>query len=181
MIEGALVRLRCPERGDLPTLVRWINDPEVTEFLQFEPPMSLEDEEVWYQEMLNSKDRVFMIDTKEGTPIGNIGLTGFDWKNRRTDIGIMIGEKEAWSRGYGTDAIIVLLRYLFGELNLNRVSLFTDSANVRALRCYEKCGFQTEGVMREYRFKRGRYIDCVLLSILRRDWERSGGPKGPAP
>jgi len=178
MIEGALIRLRCPERGDLPTFVKWINDPEVTEFLQFEPPMSLEDEEVWYQEMLKGKDRTFVIETKDGRPIGNIGLIGLDWKNRRTEIGIMIGEKDAWSKGYGTDAILVLLRYLFGELNLNRISLFTDVNNPRAIRCYEKCGFRSEGVMRQHRFKRGRYIDCVLMSILRTDWERPNGTSG---
>ena len=66
MIEGRLIRLRPVERGDLPAFVRWINDPEVTEFLKLEPPMSLEDEEAWFAHMLRSKDKVFSIDSKDG-------------------------------------------------------------------------------------------------------------------
>jgi RimJ/RimL family protein N-acetyltransferase len=173
MIEGSLTRLRAVGRSDLPTFVRWVNDPEVTEFLLLEQPTSLEEEEMWYEEMLKSKDKVFAIETKDGRLIGTLGLINLDWDNRRADIGIMIGEKECWSRGFGTDAITTLLRYMFGELNLNRVSLFTDANNKRALRCYEKCGFRKEGVLRQYRFKRGKYVDDVQMSILRDDWSSS--------
>lgn len=174
MIEGRLIRLRPVERGDLPIFVRWINDPEVTEFLKLDPPMSLEDEEAWFAHVLRSKDKVFSIDTKEGRLIGNIGTVNLDWSNRRTEIGIMIGEKDCWSRGYGRDAIRTLLGYLFEELNLNRVGLFADSSNARALNCYGRCGFHREGVYREYRYKRGRYIDCVFMSMLRREWDEQG-------
>lgn len=176
MIEGNLVRLRPIEREDLPTFVRWINDPEVTEFLLLEPPMSLDDEEAWYAHVLKAKDKVFSIETKDGKLIGNIGTVDLDWMNRKTEIGIMIGEKDHWSRGYGADAITSFIRHLFDELNLNRVELFADSTNHRALKCYERCGFRYEGTYRAYRFKRGRYVDCVIMSILREDWEvlRSG-------
>ncbi|MDW5564093.1 MAG: GNAT family protein [Methanomassiliicoccus sp.] len=170
MLDGDLVRLRAIEQGDLPTFVKWINDPEVTEYLQFEPPMSLEDEVTWYHHMIRSKDRAFAIETLDGRLIGNIGLIGLDWRNRRTDLGIMIGEKDAWSRGYGTDAITVMLRYLFGEFGLNRVGLYVDVGNQRAIRCYEKCGFQREGVVRAHRFKDGRYVDSALMSVLSVDW-----------
>jgi RimJ/RimL family protein N-acetyltransferase len=178
MIEGELIRLRAPERGDLPTFAKWVNDPEVTEFLKPEPPVSMEDEEAWYQELLRRPDKVFCIETKDGKLIGNIGFHDLDWRDRRTILGIMIGEKEYWSRGYGTDAVLALLRYLFEELNMNRVSLIVDTDNARALRCYEKCGFHKEGVLREFRFKRGRYVDSMHMSILRREWEHQGGHCG---
>jgi len=171
MLDGKLVRLRAVEQGDLPTFVRWINDPEVTEYLQFEPPMSLEDEVTWYHHMLKGRDKAFAIETLDGRLIGNVGLVGLDWRNRRTDLGIMIGEKDAWSQGYGTDTITVLLRYLFEELGLHRVGLYADIGNQRAIRCYEKCGFKREGVVRAHRFKDGRYLDSVLMSILRPDWD----------
>jgi len=173
MLEGKLVRLRAPERGDLPVFVRWINDPEVTEFLQFEPPMSIEDEEIWFQHMVQSKDRTFAIETKDGRLIGNIGLMGLDLRNRKTEVGIMIGEKDMWSQGYGSDAMLVLLRYLFEEMNINRVGLYADVSNHRALRSYEKCGFSREGVVRQYRFKDGRYLDSVLMSMLQEEWMSS--------
>jgi RimJ/RimL family protein N-acetyltransferase len=177
MIEGVKVRLRAVERGDLPLFVKWINDPGVTEHLLLEPPISMEEEEMWYEHQLKGGDKVLCIETKEGRPIGNIAMMNLDWDNRKTDIGIMIGEPDCWSQGYGTDAIITLLRYIFGELNLNRVGLFTDITNKRALRCYEKCGFKAEGVLREYRYKRGHYVDEVQMSILRQDWEEQGTPK----
>lgn len=170
MIEGTLVRIRAIEQGDLPTFVKWINDPEVTTYLQFEPPMSMEDEVVWYHHMTGSRDKVFAIETLDGRLIGNIGMIGLDWRNRKTDLGIMIGEKEFWSRGYGADTIIVMLRYLFEELGLNRVGLYADIENHRAIRCYEKCGFVHEGVVRHHRFKDGRYTDSIVMSVLRQDW-----------
>jgi len=166
------VRLRAPERGDLEAFMRWMNDPEVTEFLEVEGPLSMDEEEKWYQQMLVSPDRVYCIEA-EGRLIGNIGLLRLDLRHRRTDIGIVIGEKDAWSRGYGREAIALLLEYLFGELGLNRVGLYADASNLRAIRCYERCGFRHEGLLREYRFKRGQYVDCVRMGILRRDWEAS--------
>lgn len=96
----------------------------------------------------------------------------------------MIGEKDMWSQGYGSDAMVVLLRYLFDEMNINRVGLYVDVGNHRALRSYEKCGFSREGVVRQYRFKDGRYLDSVQMSILQQDWasrkeaERSEGGGG---
>jgi RimJ/RimL family protein N-acetyltransferase len=121
--------------------------------------------------MISSKDKAFAIETLEGRLIGNVGLIGLDWRNRKTDLGIMIGEKDAWSQGYGTDAITVMLRYLFEELGLNRVGLYVDVDNHRAIRCYGKCGFVREGLVRHHRFKDGRYLDSVLMSILRSDWD----------
>jgi RimJ/RimL family protein N-acetyltransferase len=170
MLEGQLVRLRAIERGDLPTIIGWINDPQVTEYLQFEPPMSLEDEEAWYAHMIKSRDKAFAIETLDGRLIGDIGLMGLDWRNRKTDIGIMIGERDAWSRGYGSDTIMVLLRYLFEELGLNRVGLYVDVTNHHAMRCYDRCGFQFEGVVRQHRFKNGRYVDSIMMAMLRQDW-----------
>jgi diamine N-acetyltransferase len=172
MLKGKLVRLRAPERGDLPTFVRWFNDPETTQFLLRGPPMSLEGEEQWYASLLTRNlDPVFCIETLDGKLIGNIGIMHLDWTDRRAEIGVMIGEKDHWSRGFGTEAITLLLRYMFEELNLERVSLFCDEANLRAQRCYQKCGFRPEGKFRHHRFRNGAYSDDVIMSILRSEWD----------
>ncbi len=175
MLHGKLVRLRAPERGDLPTFVRWFNDPEATRFLLRGPPMSLEEEERWYAGLLDRQDPVFCIETHEGKLIGNIGIMHIDWTDRRAEIGVMIGEKDYWSRGFGTDAITLLLKYMFEELNLERVGLFCEESNLRAQRCYLKCGFRIEGKFRHHRFKGGAFTDDIMMSVLRSDWEEMKG------
>lgn len=171
MIEGERVRLRAVERVDLPRFVRWINDDEVTDHPILEGPMSMEQKEGWYRTLLDSETRVFSIESLEGELIGNIGLLSIDWINRKVLIGIMIGEKDYWGRGYGTDAIRLTLRYMFDELNMTRVELDVDSMNSRAIRCYERCGFRREGLNRKHRFKRGEYRDNIYMAISREDWD----------
>lgn len=171
MIEGKKVRLRAVERVDLPIFVKWINDPEVTQFLELNPPISSEDEEKWFLNLQKSKDKVFSIDTMDGKLIGNVGLIKLNWKDRSVLVGIMIGEKEYWNQGYGTDAIERLLRYLFDELALNRVYLIADERNARALHCYQKLGFKKEGVLRQNRYKNGVYTNDVMMSLLKDEWK----------
>ncbi len=170
MLIGEKVNLVAVERGYAPIFTKWINDPEVTQWLQVDPPLSLEMEYDWVDGIRREGRMVFTILTKEGRPMGNIGLEQISWKNRRANMGIMIGEKEYWGKGYGSDAIITMLRYCFEELGMRRVELFTDTDNVRARRAYQKCGFKDEGVMRQYRPKKGRVVDEVLMSILSTEW-----------
>jgi RimJ/RimL family protein N-acetyltransferase len=86
--------------------------------------------------------------------------------DRRATLGIMIGDKACWSRGFGTDAILTVLRYGFEELNLNRVDLTCDERNGRGIACYRKCGFAEEGRMRQHRFSKGRYWDTLVMAVL---------------
>jgi RimJ/RimL family protein N-acetyltransferase len=83
----------------------------------------------------------------------------------------MIGEKEYWSKGYGTDAIRTLMRFAFERMNLNRVELSTFDFNERAQACYRKCGFVEEGRRREDRYIDGEYHDLIVMGILRYEWE----------
>lgn len=174
MLEGKRVKLRAVERVDLPAFVKWINDPEVTHFLELSPPMSMEDEERWFVNVVKSDEKVFSIDTMEGKLIGNVGVLRISWRDRSALIGIVIGEKKYLDQGYGTDAVETLLRYLFDEFNMNRVYLIADERNARALRCYEKIGFTREGLLRENRFKNGSYTNDIEMSILRSEWYAKG-------
>ncbi len=170
MLVGQLVRLRAPQRADIPIFVKWFNDPDATRFLLRGPPMGMEEEEAWYDSLVDKEMKVFCIETLDGKLIGNIGIVHLDWANRNGDIGILIGEKGCWSKGYGTEAITLLLGYMFDELNLERISLFCDIENLRAQRCYEKCGFSKEGVLRHHRLQGGKYRDDVTMSILKQEW-----------
>lgn len=170
MIYGERIRLRAIERSDIPTFLRWFNDPEVRQFLLMYLPLSEAQEERWFESLPErSADHIFGIEanTDEGWRlIGNCGLHRIDWKNRNATFGIVIGEKEFWGRGFGTEATRTLLRFAFHELNLHRVSLDVYDFNARAIRSYEKAGFRLEGTKREALFRDGRYHDVHLMSIL---------------
>ena len=85
-------------------------------------------------------------------------------------MGIVIGEKSEWSKGYGTDAIRTLLDLGFCEMNLHRIFLRVDSDNARGIRCYEKAGFQLEGTFRDAVFREGVYHDQHVMSILQTEF-----------
>ena len=174
ILTGERVRLRPPGEGDLPLFVRWFNDPEVRYWLAMSdgPALTLEAERDWYDEMRADPGRViWCIIAEEGEPIGNLGLHAIDEGQGRATLGICIGEKSSWGRGYGTDAIRQVLRYAFGEMGLRRVELHVDEDNVRGIRCYERCGFVREGLLRDHRLRQGRPVSALAMAILRQDLE----------
>jgi len=170
MIAGKKTRLRALEKSDLPTVWRWVNDEEVMWFWG-EPCniQSLAEVEQWFarlQEAAGASSKQFIIEMEGGTPIGRIFYEHLDTKHRKTEVGIQLGEKEYWGRGYGTDAMITFLDYLFNELRLHRVYLRVQSYNTRALKSYEKCGFVQEGILRDNTFTQGKYYDDLMMGIL---------------
>lgn len=172
MIEGKKTRLRAIERTDIPTFVRWFNDPEVRYYLQMYMPLSMAEEEKWFERQLEDRDnKVFAIETAEGIHIGNCGLDCIDWRNGNAELGIVIGEKDYWGKGYGSDAITTLLRFAFHEMGLHRIYLRVDDDNERGIRCYERCGFWREGILREAVLREGRYHDHLVMGILRDEFE----------
>jgi RimJ/RimL family protein N-acetyltransferase len=173
-LNGENVRLRPVGEGDLALFVRWLNDPDVRYWLALSeaPDLTMESEREWYEEMrADAAGIVWVIETASGKPIGNVGLHGVDETNRRAALGIFIGEKDHWSDGYGTDAIRRVLGYAFGELALRLVELHTDEDNLRAIRCYEKCGFQREGLFRAHRLRLGQPVSALPMSVLREEFE----------
>lgn len=174
MLIGKRVRLRAAERDDLPTFVRWFNDPEVTQYLAMYVPMSLALEERWFEKILDDRDSFFFVVEalvgQKPVPIGTLALVSIDWKNRNAGFGISISEKDFWGQGYGTEATRVSLRFAFHELNLKRVYLDVYDFNKRAIRSYEKAGFTHEGTKRQAFFRDGQYHDVHMMGILREEF-----------
>jgi diamine N-acetyltransferase len=181
---GDKIRLRAIARDDLPRYVAWLSDPEVSENLESQIPMSLAHEEHWYAEELKLplEQQALAVDARlprgRWEHIGGAGFHLLDKRNRSAECGLFIGPAKYRNRGYGRDILATLLRYGFDTLNLNRAGLRVMEFNRRAIRLYEKTGFVREGSQREAHFARGRYWDLHLYSILRREWEaRAGAPK----
>lgn len=171
MLSGKLVRLRALEMTDLDRYVEWINDPEITRFIgAMVPAMPRLAEQEWLEKHIGRAfsfaDFTFAIDTLDGRHIGSISIHEPDAMARKAVLGIMIGDKASWDRGYGTDAIRTLLAYMFDEMNLHRVSLTVSADNARGIACYRKCGFIEEGRLRHDRFTGGAYTDTLVMSVL---------------
>ena len=171
MLEGTLVKLRALEPEDLEDALRWVNDREVTLWLtSLRYPVSRKDEQKWIDDMPTNSfaDGVQLaIETKDGTHIGDINLHRTNPEDRKAGLGIMIGEKDHWSNGYGTDAVRTFLQLAFDEMNLHRVWLHVFPDNERAIACYVKCGFREEGRLRQEVFQDGRYYDVIVMGVLR--------------
>lgn len=166
------VTLRTVTEDDLPDWVRWLNDTEVTEFTAMEVGMvTMEGERKWYEAVTapGCKDQNWQVEV-EGKHIGGCSLT-MGGEGRQAEFGIIIGEKWAWGRGYGTAATAEALRRGFGELGLHRIHLTAFAGNARGVRCYEKCGFRREGLHLQARWKRERWRDMVTMAVLREEWE----------
>ncbi|HUF54856.1 MAG TPA: GNAT family N-acetyltransferase [Dehalococcoidia bacterium] len=171
-LEGDVVRLRMRKESDLPKFVRWYNDPEVRHWLHMSeaPEQTLDGERQRWELTRGDPTRLsFVIETTEGVPIGQVGLVAIDEAHRRAELGISIGEKAYWGRGFGTDALRVILRFAFETLDLHRIELITDADNDRGIRAYEKAGFKHEGLLRGKRQRYKQPIDMLLMSVVRPD------------
>jgi diamine N-acetyltransferase len=191
MIIGERIRFRAVERDDLPTFVRWLNDPDVRQGILIHHPFSQAEEENWYDGMIKHPidehvmgievrlpiEQAGEISAQRGEEhwklIGSLAFTNIDWRNRSSEFGIMIGEKTYWNQGYGTEAVCLLIKHGFNTLNLNRIFLHVFENNSRAIRAYEKAGFVHEGRERQAEFKDGRYIDVLLMSILKGEFSQA--------
>jgi RimJ/RimL family protein N-acetyltransferase len=184
MIEGKMVRLRALEPTDAERAFLWINDREVTQFLMARYPMSLAAERDWVTNAakpMEFADARFAIETKaDAVHIGMCGLHRARPEDRNAELGIMIGDKSYWDGGYGTDAMITVLRFAFEQMNLHKVALGVFEFNERAQAVYRKCGFVEEGRSREEVYQDGGYIDVLRMSILKREWEALHGVVGQA-
>jgi RimJ/RimL family protein N-acetyltransferase len=177
MLSGDTVGLRAIDRGDLPAIHRWMNDPGLW-ILQGGRPRLLPEEasERWFEVELDKTDpfdgRTLAICDLDGAILGTITFGRVDQMDRACEIGLYLGEPGNRNRGLGTAAIRLAVAYLFDQLGLNRIWLQVHSDNALALRCYEKVGFVREGVLRQSRFFNGRFHDFVVMSVLAGEWKK---------
>jgi RimJ/RimL family protein N-acetyltransferase len=147
-LTGGRVHLRPFGKDDLTYIQKWSNDAEIRRLTGEVAPMSRADTEKFYRELRADKDRAWFVIVvkKSGRVIGEAGLLRMFRPWRTTDMSIIIGEKDAWGRGYGAEAGHLLLGYAFKRLGFHRVSIGVVGFNERALRFWESLSFKKEGV-----------------------------------
>ncbi len=173
-IEGERVALGPLRRDLLPLYQRWINDPSVVRTVWASlRPLLLEDEQQWYDQKIGATDTVlFQVYIRDGwRPIGNAGLLELEHQHGVAEFGIMIGEKDCWDQGYGTEATRLILDYAFNVLGLHNVMLSVYDFNYRGVRAYEKAGFKVIGRRRQaLRLGHERH-DVILMDALATEFE----------
>ena len=177
MLTGKKVLLRPVKKSDIQYFLKWFNDPEVTQYLPLYLPMTELAEEKWIEELGTARARstaMFVIEAIESDtskPIGSLGLDNISPKDHNATFGIAIGEKDYWSKGYGTEAARLLINYGFEQLNLHRINSSAIAFNERSLRLHKRVGFKEEGRQREGIFKNGKFHDHVIFGMLREEWK----------
>lgn len=147
VIQGSLTKLRPIRKNDLKHIQGWINDAEVQYYAQEEFPFYFN---TWlikyiYNDGINGKRKIFMIEDNKDNVIGELWLFPIDFTKKTTELVITIGRKELRGIGYGKDVINTIKKYCFNELLLERIYLKVFSFNVRAINCYKSCGFRISG------------------------------------
>jgi RimJ/RimL family protein N-acetyltransferase len=180
---GRRVCLRPFDKDDVEYLQKWSNDAELRKLIGEVEPMSQAETGKFYKELRADKDRIwFMVVIKRNDRvIGEAGLLRMFKPWRTTDMTIIIGEKDVWGKGYGTEAGRLLLDYAINQLGFHRVSIGVVSFNERALRFWEVLGFKKEGVERDGYYCDNKYSDFIMMSILEDEFKLRGQVVGRKP
>jgi [ribosomal protein S5]-alanine N-acetyltransferase len=180
-VRGSRLYLRPLQREDLnPRYLSWLNDPEVTRYMETGTfPTTARDLEKFYDEVTGTRNQVILAvaDKKSGQHIGNVKLGPIQWIHRCATLGIMIGDKKFWGKGAGLEATRLMVEYGFERLNLRRIDLEVFADHDAAVRCYEKAGFKVEGRRRENFFRNGKYVDRLLMALLRSEYKPLGATR----
>lgn len=171
VVEGARVSLKPFDDSQISArYLAWLNDPEVNRFSRRGGQATTEADARRYLAGLGLDDAIFGIHAGEMGHVGNLKIGPVDWANSRTDLSIVVGEKRAWGKGIGTEAIYLASRFVFEALRLNRID--AGSGNPAFVRAVTKLGWKAEGVQRERVRLAGGFADWTLLAQLRREFSR---------
>ncbi|KZE69524.1 acetyltransferase [Fictibacillus phosphorivorans] len=166
------VQLRELNIEDAEDRYLWCLDEEVTKHLNMPdryPPFSIEETRRWIEQCISRENGYEQkaIVSESGKHIGWIDLKNIDRLNHHAEIGIAIGDKAFWGKGYGIAAMHEMLRYGFQELALNKIWLRVETDNEKAITSYKRAGYMEEGILRQDRLRKGIYVDRLRMSILK--------------
>jgi RimJ/RimL family protein N-acetyltransferase len=176
-VDLGAVRLRKPEPKDVDALFVQKNDPENAALLGgFTLGYTHADLERWVVAHASAKDEaLYVIVDADDRALGHVGLYKIDHRIRSAEFAILLGDVASRGRGIGLACTKWALAFGFEELNLHRIYLEVLETNTRARKLYEKLGLSIEGRLRHAQYKRGAYVDVIVMSILEDEWRKHGG------
>lgn len=178
-IEGERIYLREVRVEDVnDNYYRWMNDEEITAYTESRfKPYSIEKLKDYVTKIDGQDNSVFLaiIERSKDKHVGNIKLGNINWIHRTGDIGIIIGEKNFWGKGYGSEAIKLITAYAFNKLNLHKVWAGCYEFNKGSIAAFKKAGFSKEGILKKHYFYNGEYIDGIILGVTSETFEYIGG------
>lgn len=173
ILHGERIRLAPLTPDLLPDYVRWFGDPEVTRYILLRYPPSEKMEQDWFERIAASADDVlwgvFVQETNHH--IGNVAIHKINWPNRRGETGTLIGEKDAWNKGYASEAVRLRTAWAFEQMGLEKLTTQVFLENTGSRRVLEKAGYRQYGVARRDQWRGGKWHDMWLADILRDEWQ----------
>lgn len=166
MVSDGEIGLFPCEEADFERYRHWINTEEFATALGRCLPVTDAEHRDWCEELIgDDRNVVFAVrEVESGRYLGNVWLYGVRWIHRNAELRILLGESGARDCGYGTRACRLMLRVAFEKLGLHKVYLYVGAHNPRAHRCFQKSGFQEEGVLRDEFFLDGRFVDVRRMA-----------------
>lgn len=171
MFKSKRINLRKVNNDDCLTYHQWRNDIEVMESTS--PNLdqyTLEDTQNFINMIINAPNAKGYIIEESNIPIGIISIINIDYKNRNGELIIDIGDKNMWNKGIASEAISLILEYVFNELNFHRLYLQVFDFNTSAIKLYEKFGFENEGMSKEALYRNGKWHNILSYSLLKKDY-----------
>jgi len=173
-IQGNSIYLRDIRLSDAnETYCNWLNDQSVNQYLESRyKTHSLEDIQSYIQALIGNTQEILMAICLKGSDkhIGNIKLGPINSMHRFADIGLLIGDKHAWGKGYGAEAIELISHFAFADLDVNKLQAGCYEDNIGSVKAFEKVGFKREGLLKNKWFCNGRFQDEIILGLCKRDW-----------
>lgn len=172
-LEGKRIYLRPVEKEDLDIIYASFWNEEARRLTGTQTVCNREKIRSWLEAVSMDDSRMDLIIClhESNELIGEIAMMEIDHQNQNAIVRISIFEKDNWGKGYGTEAMSLLLDFGFNVVNLHRVELEVFAFNPRAKKSYEKLGFQQEGIIRDKLFYDGQFHDAILMGVLRKEFK----------
>lgn len=164
--------LRDVRAEDKEMIRQWRNSPEVARYMYTDHYISEEEHERWFQNALKDPKRKYWIIIYERKAMGLVNLYDIDAKNKRCFWGLYISSEDVRSRGMGGFIEYQVMKYVFDDLEFNKLCCEALAGNTRAINFYKSFGFAEEGIYRRHILKSGEFVDVVALAILRSEWKK---------